>query len=130
MPPRRKPAVAEALLADQSLAPGSTPIGADHLGVGARLIDEDELFGIKLGLVGLPVLSRFGHVCTPGRGNPRPGVQLYFEADLVAREEPPDRHLGRLHSQPLDEPPADLGQGQIPLPGDEVQKPRRMRLQR
>ena len=54
--------VAEGSLADQSLAGGAAAPGADHLGIGASLVDEHQLARIKAGLAGLPFLSRLGDV--------------------------------------------------------------------
>jgi len=44
----------------------------------------------------------------------------------MALEEAPDRHLGRLDANPFEYPPLKLGQGQIALSGDDIQKPCRM----
>src|ERR1019366_6990673 len=56
--------------------------------------------------------------------------RVFFEGDLMALEEPPDRHLGRLDANPFEYPPLKLGQSQIALSGAEIQKPCRMGLQR
>ena len=58
---RRVP-MAERLAAQRPLAPRCAAVFADHLGVGARLVDEDQSCRIKPGLAGLPRRARFGHV--------------------------------------------------------------------
>jgi hypothetical protein len=42
---------------NQAPAPGASAAPAHHLGVGAGLVDEDQLVGIETGLVGLPAFS-------------------------------------------------------------------------
>lgn len=66
--------VAERLAAEGASAPGCATVSADHLGVGARLVDEDQPGRIKIWLAGLPGGARFGHV------GPRllAGVQGFF----------------------------------------------------
>jgi len=49
-------------LADEPLAPATSSVDADHLGVGARLVDERQLGGVKARLACLPALARQGYV--------------------------------------------------------------------
>ena len=61
-------------LADQTLAPSTPSVDADHLGVGARLIDEHQLGGIEARLACLPAFTRLGYVGPILFG----GVQRFF----------------------------------------------------
>ena len=54
--------MAEGLLADQAPAFAAATVGANHFGVGPRLVDEDQCLRIKTGLGRLPALARLGHV--------------------------------------------------------------------
>ena len=49
-------------LADESLAPSTSSVDADHLGVGARLVDEHQLGGVKARLACLPTFASQGYV--------------------------------------------------------------------
>src|ERR1035437_5382998 len=49
-------------LADEPLAPATSSVDADHLGVGARLVDEYQLGGVKACLACLPAFPRQGYV--------------------------------------------------------------------
>jgi len=71
------------LLADQPVATGSTAIGTDHFGVGARVIDEVQLLGIKRGLIGLPALPSLGHVW------PVPSGAAFLNNVVIAVPDPP-----------------------------------------
>ena len=62
------------LLADQPLAARAAAPGADHLGVGPGLVDEDQALGVKLALGGLPGEAALGHVRPILLG----GVQSFF----------------------------------------------------
>ena len=66
--------MAPGLFADQPFAPATTTIAAQHLGIGSRLIDKDQLLGIKACLAGLPVLARLSYVRPILFG----GVQSFF----------------------------------------------------
>jgi hypothetical protein len=52
----------EGRLADQPLAAAATPVGADHLGRGPGLVDEDQAGCIKECLTSLPEVPGLGHV--------------------------------------------------------------------
>ncbi len=60
---------------DQALAARAATMGADHVGLGPGLVDEDQAAGIKPRLVTFPALAFAGHVrpVLPG------GVQVVFE---------------------------------------------------
>lgn len=49
-------------LRNQASAPGASAAQARHLGVGAGLVDEDQLVGIETGLVGFPVFPALSDV--------------------------------------------------------------------
>jgi hypothetical protein len=61
-------------LADEPLAPSTSPVSADHLGVGAGFVNEHQLGGIKARLAGLPMLARLSDVGPVLLG----GVQRFF----------------------------------------------------
>ena len=61
-------------LADESLAPSTSSVDADHLGVGARLVDEHQLGGVKARLACLPTFASQGYVGPVLFG----GVQRFF----------------------------------------------------
>ena len=61
-------------LADEPLAPSTSSVDADHLGVGAGSVDEHQLVGIKARLTGLPALARLSYVGPILLG----GVQRFF----------------------------------------------------
>jgi len=62
------------LFADQPLASATAPIATHHLGIGPRLVDKDQLLGIKACLAGLPLLTRLSDVWPILFG----GVQAFF----------------------------------------------------
>jgi hypothetical protein len=68
MPPRG--------LADEPLAPSTSPVGADqdHLGVGAGFVNEHQLGWVKACLAGLPTFARLSYVGPILLG----GVQRFF----------------------------------------------------
>jgi hypothetical protein len=61
-------------LADKPLAPSTSPVSADHLGVGAGFVNEHQLGGIKACLAGFPMLARLSDVGPVLLG----GVQRFF----------------------------------------------------
>jgi hypothetical protein len=61
-------------LADEPLAPLTSPVDAHHLGVGAGLIDEHQLGGVKARLACLPAFASQGYVGPILFG----GVQRFF----------------------------------------------------
>jgi len=61
-------------LADQPLSPATSSEDADHLGVGAGLIDEHQFGGVKACLACLPAFARQGYVGPILFG----GVQRFF----------------------------------------------------
>lgn len=61
-------------LADQTLALSTPSIDADHLGIGARLIDEHQLGGVEARLACFPAFTRLGYVGPILFG----GVQRFF----------------------------------------------------
>ena len=61
-------------LADEPLAPSTSSVDADHLGIGAGLVDEHQLGGIKAYLACLPALASHGYVGPILLG----GVQRFF----------------------------------------------------
>jgi len=67
----------------------------DHLGRNRRLVDEDEARRIKLGLLDLQLGTRRSDIRTILFG----GVQSFFERDVMAFVETPDR--GRTGFQPV-----------------------------
>src|ERR1035437_264792 len=113
MPPRG--------LADEPLAPATSSVDADHLGVGARLVDEHQLGGVKACLACLPALARQVYVgpvlfC---------GVQRFFEGDRVPFEEATNRGLRSLQPKTCQEPLYDRFQRQVRFRGGQVQQPSR-----
>jgi hypothetical protein len=62
------------------------PVEARHLGGGARLVDEDQPFRIKIELPLGPRLARGLHVAALLLGGMR---RLFFERDAAPIEEPP-----------------------------------------
>jgi hypothetical protein len=49
-------------LADEPPAPATSSVDADHLGVGAGLVDEHQLGGVKARLACRPAFARQGYV--------------------------------------------------------------------
>src|ERR1035438_9968571 len=98
----------------------------DHLGRNRRLVDEDEVRRIKLGLLDLQLGTRRSDIRTILFG----GVQSFFERDVVAFVEAPDR--GRTGFQPLLglEPRANLFERQVRLRCDQIKQPLAMCLER
>src|SRR6202163_3434152 len=98
----------------------------DHLSRNRRLVDEDEPLRVKLGLLELQLGTRCSDIRTILFG----GVQSFFERDVVAFVEAPDR--GRTGFQPPLglEPSANLFERQVRLRGDQIKQPLAMRLER
>jgi hypothetical protein len=61
-------------LADEPFASSTSPVGADHLGVGAGFVNEHKLGGVKARLAGLPKLARLSYVGPVLLG----GMQRFF----------------------------------------------------
>ncbi len=116
----------EGRLADQPLAAAATPVGADHLGRGSGLVDEDQPGRIKerwRAFQRCLASATWGRSCSAA-------CRVFFEAHAVPLEEAINRTVRGPHPAILPEPLHDLCQSQVRLLGDQLQQPCRMRLQR
>ena len=114
-------------LADQTLATATAPVGAHHLGRGSGLVDEHQARSHQ----GLP--DRPSSIAAPAATSGRScsaACRVFFEAHPVPLEEAIDRAVRGAHSTILQQPFHDLRQGQVRLLVNQLQQPRRMRLQR
>src|SRR6202171_1618375 len=98
----------------------------DHLGCNRRLVDEDEARRIKLGLLNLQLGTRRSDIRTSCSA----ACRVFFERDVMAFVEAPNR--GRAGFQPLlgFEPRANLFERQVRLRCDQIKQPLAMCLER
>ena len=107
---RRLP-VAVRDFADQPFAAGRPAAQSRHVGAGAGFVDEDQTLRIELGLTlhhAARATATSGRSCSAAR-------TLFFKADAVAIEEPPDRADPRLLLTFIEQAALDLFQRQIGL---------------
>src|SRR5665213_950953 len=127
----RSPAMSAASSSDRAarLQRDARPVvsGRDaHLGRNRRLVDEDKARCLKLGLLSLQFGTRRSYIRTVLFS----GVQSFFERDVMAFIEAPDRC--RPGFQPLLglEPRANLFECQVRLRCDQIKQPLAMRPER
>src|SRR5260370_35276776 len=91
-------------------------------GVGARLVDEHQLGGVKARLACLPTFASQGYV-GPGLFG---GVQRFFGGDRVPLEEGPNRGPPKASAQDLPRPSDGSLPRSGPVPRGSNASPRRM----